>query len=191
MHVRFAALYAGLIGVPLVNAVVMIGVGSDAAGTLPSARERMERFSERTWAIIVINVALSLIANVGLQSMLLPDAADVALGVMVLFLSAMLVYAEPFAALESGTSMLALVPMAVLRSMMLCWVNMPRILSLFAVQIVVTLGQVELGRLATPIGSRTNDLVTLAYVTVFSVPLSALFAVAYLDTLAQEQRSAQ
>lgn len=189
VHVKFAALYALLIGVPLVNAIVTINVGADATGTLPTAAARLERFVERTWAIIVIDVAITLVGQIGFDTASAPDAGDILLGVLVLFLAAMLVYAEPFAALEKDVQTLTVVPFAFLRSMMLCWVNMPRILSLFMIQIAVTIVQLELAQFSARAGTQTVMLVTLAYVTVASAPLAALFTVAYLDTAAQERRS--
>jgi hypothetical protein len=189
VHVKFAPLYAALIGVPLVNAIVTVNVGADATGALPSASARLERLLERTWAIIILDVTISIVAQVGFGSMLASDAGDILLGILVTFLAAMLVYAEPYAALESEVRTLTVVPFAIMRSMMLCWVNMPRIFKLFIVQIVVTIGQVELMRL--PGTEAQADTIALAYITFTSAPLAALFAVAYLDTLAQERRTLQ
>ncbi len=185
VHVKFASLYAALIGVPLVNALVTINIGADASGMLPTLSQRVERILERTWAIIILDVAGVIVAQVGLSSMLSGAAINVLLGVLVTFLAAMLVYTEPYAALEGEVQTLTVVPLAILRSMMLCWVNMPRILKLFIVQIIVAIGQVEFVRLArTP---AQTDILELAFVTLTSAPLAALFAVAYLDTLVQER----
>jgi len=144
---------------------------------------------ERTWAIIVIDVAITLVGQIGFDTANASDPGNVLLGVLVLFLAAMLVYAGPFAALEKDVQTLTVVPFAFLRSMMLCWVNMARILSLFMIQIMVTIVQLELAQFSARGGTQTVMLVTLAYVTVASAPLAALFTVAYLDTAAQERRS--
>jgi len=77
-----------------------------------------------------------------------------------------------------------------LRSMMLAWVNMSRVYSLFAVQVAVTILGLLLVRAFGGAESHLTDLVSLAYDTLTSAMLAALFAVAYLDTLSQE-RSAQ
>jgi hypothetical protein len=100
----------------------------------------------------------------------------------------MLVYAEPFAALETSVQTLTLVPFALLRSFMLAWVNIARVFSLFAIQLVISIAEIYLLQSVAPKGGRVFDIVDLAYVTVMSAVLAALFAVAYLDTAAQEQR---
>lgn len=189
VHVKLSAFYAGLIGVPLVNAVVLVNAGADASGTLCEMRLRVERLVERTWAIIVIDAGISLVSQVGFASMLSTDLGDMFMGVLVMFLAAMLVYAEPFAALEQNVQTLTLVPFAILRSMMLAWVNMSRIFSLFAIEIALTLAAFGVVRLASLAGIRDLDAVSMGFVTLANAPLSALFAVAYLDTLAQERAS--
>jgi hypothetical protein len=188
VHVKFATLYAMLIGSPLVSVVVLVNVGADATGTLPAAAQRFERIIERAWAIIVLDVLISIVAQIGLGSMLAPDAGDKIAGIAVFFLAGTLVYAEPFAALETEVQTITLLPFSLLRSTILSWINLPRIFSLLAIQIAVWLGQIELDRVATPRGAHAVDLIDLAYVALTSAPLAALFAIAYLDTSAQERR---
>ncbi len=190
VHVKLSSFYAGLIGVPLINAVVLVNAGADATGTLGETRARLERLIERTWAIIVIDAGISLITQIGFASMLSTDLGDVFMGVLVMFLAAMLVYAEPFVALEEHVQTLTLIPFAILRSMMLAWVNMSRIFSLFAIQIAVTLAVIGVDRLALSIGVRDVEPVSMGFVALANALLSALFVVAYLDTLAQERASA-
>lgn len=189
VHVRFSWFYAALIGMPLMNAVVILNAGADAAGTLPTMRARVERFLERAWAIIVIDAGITLVGQVGFDNMASTDAMQMLQGLLVMFLAAMLVYAEPFACLENETQTLTLVPFAILRSMMLAWVNMSRVFSLFAVQIVVTILGLLLVRAFGAAQTQITDLVSLAFDTLTSAVLAALFAVAYLDTLSQERSS--
>jgi hypothetical protein len=108
--------------------------------------------------------------------------------VLVLFVTALLVYAEPFAALDDGANVWTVIPFAVLRSMMLSWVNMSRIFSLFAIEIVLQLGLIQLDAAVGRLGSHAVDVASIAYAVITTIPISALFAVAYLDTLAQERR---
>jgi hypothetical protein len=188
--VKFSWFYAALIGMPLINAVVIMNAGADAAGTLPSMRARVERFLERAWAIIILDAGITLVGQIGFESLQNTDFLGMLQGLLVMFLAAMLVYAEPFACLENETQTLTIVPFAILRSMMLAWVNMSRVFSLFAVQIAVTIVGLLLFRAFGGAESPTTDLVSLGYDTLTSAVLAALFAVAYLDTLSQE-RSAQ
>jgi hypothetical protein len=183
-----ANFFALLIGSPLVTAVVLVNVGADATATMTSIGERIERIVERTWAILVIDVAIALMMRASFESMMTSDAGSIALGTFATFLAAMLVYAEPFAALETSVQTLTLVPFALLRSLMLAWVNIARVFSLFAIQLVISIAEIYLLQSVAPKGGRVFDIVDLAYVTVMSAVLAALFAVAYLDTAAQEQR---
>lgn len=189
VHVKFAWFYAALIGMPLINAAVIVNAGADAAGDLPTFRARVERLLERGWAVIVLDVGITLVGQIGFQSLQGADALSMLQGILVMFLAAMLVYAEPFACLEKETHTATIVPFAILRSMMLAWVNISRVFSLFAVQIAVTILGLLLYRAVSGPGSHVNDLISLAYDTLTSAFLAALFAVAYLDTLSQERIS--
>lgn len=186
---KLSSFYATLIGVPLVNAVVLVYTGADATGTLPETRARVERIIERAWAIIVLDAGISLVSQIGFASTMAPDTPDVIMGVLVMLLAGMLVYAEPFAALEENVQTLTVVPFAILRSMMLAWVNISRIFALLALQIAVALADLGLIRAASALHLHNLDVVSMAFITLANAPLSALFAVAYLDTLAQERSS--
>lgn len=179
-----------LAGEPLIIVVVTVYAGSDARGVMPSAAERWSRIVERAWAIIVVDVALSLVTGVGIQVMQSGDARDILTGTLVLFLAAMLVYAEPFICLEDNVQALTLVPFAILRSMMLAWVNMSRILLLFALQLAVSIVDVGLEQEAGR-WFGTAVWTAIAYWGIVNVPLAALFVVAYLDTLSQERKLVQ
>lgn len=185
---RLGDLCAALVGTPLVIVVVTVFAAGDATGTMTTA-QRWERIVERAWAIVVLDVGLSFVQISGLQTMLLgqSSAGDIVMGFLTLLLSAMLVYAEPFAALEKDAQALTLVPFAVLRSMMLGWVNISRIFSLFAVQIAVMIAGLLIDQATAKAGHDTAALISLAFGTVLSVPLAALYTVAYLDTLTQER----
>lgn len=183
-------LYASLIGVPVVNAIVLVNAGADAAGILDTMQQRLERLSERAWAIVLLDVGITMVAQIGYEALASRDYSDMIEGMIVMFLAAMLVYAEPYTALEKDVSLVTVLPSAILRSMMLSWVNMSRVFALFAVQIVAAILQILLSQAVAHSGPHAADLVNLAYVTFTAVPLAALFAVAYLDTLAQEQAAA-
>lgn len=189
VRVKFSDLYATLIASPLISVVTIVFAGSDALGILPDAKDRWGRIIERGWAIIVIDVALTVIWASALAGVAgnTSDFGSVALGVFVLILGGMLVYAEPFACLDEHVRTLTIVPFAVLRSMMLAWVNMSRIFSLLAIQLAIgVIGQIAYSVKVLPDPKWTD----LALVAITTAPLSILFTVAYLDTLSQEQKAA-
>ncbi len=190
-HVRMADFYANLIGPPLVIVVVTVFVGADATNTMTVA-QRWERVLERGWAIIIFDVALSLVQTGGLQTMMSGGAnlGDVIMGFLTLLLAAMLVYAEPFIALENDTQSLTLLPFAILRSMMLAWVNLSRVFSLFAVQIAAVIASLFVHQAVQTMGWNATLWADLPFWTLVAAPLAALYTLAYLDTVAQERNSA-
>lgn len=182
-----AALYAQLIGSPVIGTVVLVTAGFDAMEGAP-AGARIERMIERAWAIIVLDAGLSMLTQAGFVAAGSGNAADTLLGIAVMFFGAMLVYAEPFAALEPDVAALTILPLAVVRSLTLAWLNMSRVFSLFAIQIALTIVELLLLRAVAPRGGRLFDLTDLAFVALISAPISVLFAVAYLDTLTLERQ---
>jgi hypothetical protein len=158
-----------------------------------TAAQRWERILERAWALIAIDVGISFVQISGFDTMLLGsnDAGNLILGFLTLLLSAMLVYAEPYAALEKDAHAVTLIPFAVLRSMMLAWVNISRIFSLFAVQIGAVMLVLLLDEATAKSGTTASALAGLAFGTCISAPLAALYTVAYLDTISQERLTLQ
>ncbi|HLI96465.1 MAG TPA: hypothetical protein VKT72_10320 [Candidatus Baltobacteraceae bacterium] len=188
VHVKLAELYAELLGPPLVITAVTVFVSADATGTL-SLAQRWERVLERAWAIIIIDVGLSFVNASGLQTVQAGDALDVVFGFLTLLLSGMLLYAEPFAAIEKDTQTLTIVPFAILRSMMLAWVNMSRVFALLAVQIALDIAVLLAEQGALHAGIDARLWVDLLMQTLLAAPLAALYTVAYLDTVSQEKRT--
>lgn len=188
IHVKLATFYAELIGSPLITVIVMVYVGADATATLETAAARIERIIERAWAIIILDVGITMLTRAAFEAMSVSDAGEALLGILAMFLSATLVYSEPFAALEPDVQTLTIVPFALLRSLMLAWVNVSRVFSLFAIQIALAIAELFLLRAVAPKPGPLFDLIDLGYVAVVTAPLAALFTVAYLDTAAQEQR---
>jgi hypothetical protein len=187
VHVPFADAYAVLVGEPLLIAVVTVYAGCDARGILPNAGERWSRIVDRAWAVIVVDVGLSFVTTSGLEAMSTAEPTNILLGTLVLFLGAMLVYAEPYICLNDDVPVLSLVPYAIVRSMILAWVNMSRIFSLFALQLAVTVANVYLDQAASH-WFKSFAWINMVYWAIVNVPLAALFAVAYLDTLSQERK---
>ena len=193
VHVRFAEYYAALIGAPLISVVVMVNAGADATGTLQSAGERWARILERGWAIVLLDVGISFVELAGLQTMGggTIDPGATLLGLLALFLAAMLVYAEPFACLDREVTTLMVLPFALMRSMMLSWVNVSRIFSLFAIQLGLNVVDLLLARGLASAGIKDATMIELLFWTLVTAPLAVLFTVAYLDTLAQERSATE
>ena len=185
---RFSETFAELLIQPLLITVVTVFAGFDARGSTAGARERWSRVIDRGWAILFIDLALSLVSIGGSQAVLQGDLLDVAQGLLVLFMAAMLIYAEPYACLEDDVRALTIVQFALLRSMMLAWVNMGRIAWFFVLQLAVIAAEYALERPA-PVAAHAA-LFDIAISTAIDVPLAALFAVAYLDTRAQARKMA-
>lgn len=190
MHVRFAEFFAALIGAPLSGCVAMVFSGSDATGMLPANAERWGRVVERAWAIVVIDVGMTYLQLEALQMIAAggSDAGSILLGMLALFLVAMLVYAEPFACLEAQVRTRSIVPLALLRSMMLAWTNMSRVFSLFAIQLALSIADIVIVRAASAGGIKDPGWIELLFTAIATVPFAVLVTVAYLDTAAQEQR---
>ena len=186
-----AGILIPFVAAPLVNTIFIVYTGADlcASDTLRTAAARFERIIERAWAIVFIDASITLVQLVAFGGMVQNDAGSRIMGVAVLFLQTMLLYAEPFAALDDETGALALIPLAVLRSMMLAWVNMRRICAMFVLQLAV-IALPDFVQLWMPHAQSALFYVDIAYSTLATAILSAIFTVAYFDTLEQEPESA-
>jgi hypothetical protein len=187
-HVKASELFAELLGAPLVITIVTVFIASDATGTLTAA-QCWERVLERAWAIIIIDVGLSFVNVSGLQAVQSGDATNIIFGFLTLLLAGMLLYAEPFAAIEKDAQALTIIPFAILRSMMLAWVNMSRVFALLALQIALDIAVLLAEQGARHAGIDARLWVDLLLQTLLAAPVAALYAVAYLDTVSQEKRT--
>lgn len=182
-HIPYAALYAAIIGAPLIIVVVTVNAFADATGTLEEPRERWGRILERAWAIILLDAGISIAQDVGIAAVAAAQAEIGALlvGFMVLWLTAMLVYAEPILCVEAKAGGLAALPLALLQSMTLAWMNLSRIFALFAVTLLFELADILIAQSSTGLGTRAAFL-TIAYEALAEIPLATLYTVAYLET---------
>lgn len=185
VHVKGAVLYPELLAPPIIAVIVTVFVGADANNSM-TVSQCWARILERAWAIILLDIGMAFVMQSGLVALQTGDLTNAIFGFLTVLLGGMLIYAEPFAALAGDVQTLTLIPFAVLRSMMLAWVNMSRIFALLAVQIafytVYRFAEVKLGIAA----SFWIDLLVPVFV---EAPLAALFAVAYLDTVSEEHRT--
>lgn len=185
VHVKGAIYYPGLIAPGVVSVIVTVFVSGDATATW-TLQERWARILERAWAIILIDIGIGFVAESGLASLQTSDVINTVFGFLTVLLSGMLVYAEPFAALENDVQTLTLIPFALLRSMMLAWVDISRIFALLAVQVAADALVLFAAKSVSAHGALAVEFVLPV---VLEVPLAALFAIAYLDTVSQERRT--
>jgi hypothetical protein len=189
VHVKAAALYPELIVPPLLITIVIVFIAGDATGTLTVA-QRWERILERAWAIIIIDMGITFVGSSGLVTMQAgahgADAQNLLFGFLAMLLSGMLVYAEPFALVEAEIHALTVIPFAILRSMMLAWVNISRIFALLAVAIAADMISLFIEQKASHAGAVWVEMIVD---TLLTAPLAALFTVAYLDTLSIERQT--
>lgn len=185
VRVKGAAYYPELIAPALAGVIVTVFVAGDATDTW-TLQDRWARILERAWAIILLDIGIAFVAQSGLDALQMSDVTNMVFGFLTVLLSGMLVYAEPFAALEKDVQTLTLLLFAILRSMMLAWVNVSRIFALLAVQIAAY----AIVRFAEIAGGANGVLgVDLVVPIVLEVPIAALCAIAYLDTVSQERRT--
>lgn len=185
VHVKGAVYYPELIAPALAVVIVTVFVGGDATETW-TLQERWARILERAWAIILLDIGVGFVMQSGFAAVQGPDAVVILFGFLTVLLSGMLAYAEPYAALETDTRTLTLVPFAILRSMMLAWVNISRIFALLAIQTAIYTA-FRYAEIKT--GTSGSFWVDLLVPIVADVPLGALYAVAYLDTVSEERRT--
>jgi hypothetical protein len=189
VHVKAAALYPELIVPPLLITIVTVFIAGDATGTMTVA-QRWERILERAWAVIIIDMGITFVGSSGLVTMQAGahggDPGNLLFGFLAMLLSGMLVYAEPFALLEARVQALTVIPFAILRSMMLAWVNLSRIFALLAVAIAADMISLFVLQKSPQADAAWVEIVID---TLLTAPLAALFTVAYLDTLAIERQT--
>ena len=184
MHASTTSVFLiNLIAAPLINAVVIVYAGCDLTGTIPEAAQRVERIIDRAWAIIVLDAAIAIVQIISYLTIGSGERGDVVLGIVAFFLSTMLIYSETYAALEPAISPWLLVPFALVRSMMLGWVNVWRICLLFALNVTCLVGGFFVQSAPT---RYANDLV-FAYYSLMAAVLWVLYTVAYVRTVSEER----
>lgn len=184
-HVAHAARYIELIGSPLISVVVMVNVGADALGAAAGTATRWEVIVERAWAVVAVDAGMNLVFmallrwNAGaLGDPLLTTFAS-------LTLAALLVYAEPLICLGAERRTLNIVPAALIGSCRLAWRNLPRVFYLTAFALALDVLESFLLQAGVKIGPQGLKLwVDLPFQALATLPLSALFTIAYLDTAA-------
>jgi hypothetical protein len=92
--------YSGFVLPPLLTTLVYAFVWADSAEEPQPAASIWERVLERAWAVIVIDLLLTILINTGLIAILAQDPIDIVLGIVILVVAAPLVFADTSATVD-------------------------------------------------------------------------------------------
>lgn len=125
--------------VTLVYAFVAADAAADATDEPVSTKLVWERILERAWAVIVIDFIINEVTSAGLIASLSTDSLDLIFGMLVLVLSALLVFADTSATLDNDLTAWSVVPRAFVRSITIAWNRrtFARVLAIFAIEFLV------------------------------------------------------
>jgi len=165
---------AQLIALPLVASFIYLWVTDLPDGSPRSLSNALERLLERSWAVLLIDLALSLIQALSTApSMILWD-------LLLVPLLAATIYADVAATLDSDIPTIALLPHAAMRTLSLAMHarNFGRMCLLLAAQFGLQAVLLEIASIL-PHGSRTAATLVLAIVA--QVALAAVTARAFVE----------
>jgi hypothetical protein len=99
-HVPFGYQYSTVVLLPLLTTLVYAFSWADSDESPQPATSTWERVLERSWAVIVLDLAVGLIQGTGIASIAAADPIDVSIGIVVLVVSAPLVFADTSATVD-------------------------------------------------------------------------------------------
>jgi hypothetical protein len=99
-RVQYGIVYSGFVIPPLLTTLVYAFVWADVAETPPSAAATWERVLERSWAVIVIDLVLSIVQIAGVEGVQTGDPLQVMSGIALLIASAALIFADTSATVD-------------------------------------------------------------------------------------------
>jgi len=159
---------------PLLTAFIYLFISNSSDGTQRSLRAILERLLERAWAVIVIDLALSVLQGISMA----PGSFLYAL-VLVPFIAAT-IYADVSATLDDGISALHVLPHAIMRSLALAMraKNFGRMCLLLAAQFAA---QATLLSLAGVLPKTLRDSVIIALAIIIQIFIAAMTACMYVE----------
>jgi hypothetical protein len=178
---------------PILSLVVYVFVGTDATGQEVPRGARWERIFERSWAVIVIDVVITILLSSAIAGLSTPDATGLLIGVLAYALVMLTIYADVNAALEPKVSALWLVPNAFRRSASLALhrFNIYLTLALVATDMVVSiLPQLFASWLASMHVANADFWALIPLQTLLQVPFAALVVVVYFECTGREKTAA-
>jgi FtsH-binding integral membrane protein len=122
------------------TAIVYCYVWADAGESAePAAKAVWDRFLERVWAVIVIDLFFGELTTYGLTWAFSSNALQIAIGIVLVVLSILLIFADVSATVDDGATVWSLIPRACLRSIVLtCQATVfARALALFAFELLL------------------------------------------------------
>jgi len=119
LRVPNGIVYCGFVFAPLLTALVYACVWADTAQKRPPQMAVWERALERSWAVILIDLAVSFVQITGAGGFRTGDLSDAFIGLAILIMSATFVFADASATLDE-MPVWWLVPGALWRSVQAC-----------------------------------------------------------------------
>jgi len=99
-RVPHGLVYSGYVLPPLYTTLVYAFVWADSDEAPQNAGSTWERVLDRAWAVIVIDLVFTIFVNTGLDGIITQDPVDVVLGIVILMISAPLVFADTSATVD-------------------------------------------------------------------------------------------
>jgi hypothetical protein len=100
LRVPFGYQYSSNVVLPLLTTLVYAFTWADSDEAPQTAASAWERVLERSWAVIVLDLAVGLVQGIGWASVQVADPIDVSLGIVVLVVTAPLVFADVSATVD-------------------------------------------------------------------------------------------
>jgi hypothetical protein len=184
----------GAIVLPILTTLVYGFVAADAGAEPVAASIVWERVLERSWAVVVIDFAVSYVTALGLAGSTSSSALDLIAGLSAFGLSVLFVFADASAAVDADLGVLTVIPYGFVRSVQAAWQRpvLPRALAIFSLQLLVAALQIALNALLQH--ARVPDALfwsEIPLLTLLVPPLSALTVLVYLDARAAPAQAAE
>lgn len=183
-HVPHALELGSSIAIPLVVALVYAFVSADAAETPVPESLTWERFLERAWAVIVIDVLLNRLTLAALDYSTSSNPLELIGGLLAFTFVMLTVFADTSATLDDDVTVWTVIPRAVLRSIATSWnsVTFVRALAIFSAELLTVPVQsvlyVAMTHFGVPQALFWSQIPLATFVT---PPLAAITAVVYRD----------
>jgi hypothetical protein len=181
-RVPFGLAYSSFIIPPMLTTLVYAFVWADSDDAPESAASIWERILERVWAVIVIDLVITILLNTGLTGILAQDPIDIVLGSVIMLISAPLLFADTIATVEE-MPVWWLLPGAFWRSLRVARGPIyVRAVAILALNLIPALVQVQLLDWMHAKGIANPDFWSLVPLNALTLPpIAAITAVVYRD----------
>ena len=169
---------------PVLTTIVYAFVAADARDSDAPAEPIWPRILERAWAVIVIDLGLGLLQQNIMGGPATLGVGGVLEGVLLLFMTTSLIFADASATVDDGDSALLLIPRSLGRSIAVVFAGglFQRGLIVLAVQLVAAFAVLFAYAAASAHHLKHGDLWTLlVFNTILGVPIAAFTMLVYLE----------